>query len=176
MCGLIQSTFVNVPVIVNCLVMSKTAEGEWWARARPAAKSRMIAIKVAESLCLKEDLPLTLWAEYNTRASQEGYLDAGFGCDGVSPPFLRFANDGKTAGGKPAQQNHGAISSRRRSLVSTMQVAANAPTMLIAANIKKTEWMPFASTINPTSAGPTAEAILSQEVARPVPIARMRVG
>ena len=68
MWGLIQSTFVRVPVIVNCFDISKTAEGEWCAHTCPAAKSRMMAIKIAENLCLKEDLPLTLWAEYITRA------------------------------------------------------------------------------------------------------------
>ena len=88
--------------------------------------------------------------------------------DDLPVPLLRgIARD-------PCDQ--GAISSRRRSRVSTMRVAASAPIALTPANIRKTELMPLAPTIKPTSVGPAAEEIRSQDVAKPVPIARMRVG
>ena len=63
------------------------------------------------------------------------YIPANFCGAGV----FTVGQTEKIAGETPALQHHGAISSRRRSLVSTMQVAANAPIMLIPANIKKTE-------------------------------------
>src|SRR6266498_701096 len=46
MCGLIQSTRVSVPVTETCLVMSKMAEGEWWAW-RAAAASALKRMKAA---------------------------------------------------------------------------------------------------------------------------------
>src|ERR1700722_5016090 len=68
MWGLIQSTFVSVPVRLNSFDISKTAEGEWCAHNCPSAKSRVpTRIKIVESLCRKEDLSLTLWAEYITQ-------------------------------------------------------------------------------------------------------------
>jgi hypothetical protein len=49
-----------VPVSVNSFDMSKTAEGEWCAHMGAATEDRIITAKIAEYLCLKEDLPLTL--------------------------------------------------------------------------------------------------------------------
>ena len=46
----------------------------------------------------------------------------------------------------------------------------------IPENIKKTEDVPLALTTTPTISGPTAEAKRNQQVANPVPIARIRVG
>src|SRR5579863_3881075 len=44
MWGLIQSTFVSVPATVNRLVMSNSADGEWWAHNDPAANTRAMPI------------------------------------------------------------------------------------------------------------------------------------
>ena len=46
-------------------------------------------------------------------------------------------------------------------------MAASIPTMLVAANIRNTERIPCATTRNPTTAGPAAEAIRNQDVANP---------
>jgi hypothetical protein len=69
-----------------------------------------------------------------------------------------------------------AISSSCFPRVSIMRVAAKAPMAAVAANIKNTECVPFELTTKPTTSGPTAEASRNQQVARPVPIARIRVG
>src|SRR5579875_651466 len=71
---------------------------------------------------------------------------------------------------------HTAIFSRRWPRVSIIRAAASSPTMLTAANIRNTDPIPVAPTMKPTIAGPTADAKRSQDVASPVPIARMRVG
>src|SRR5580692_8831385 len=63
----------------------------------------------------------------------------GFCSARVSPVALIWVRNGKPAGGTPAPHDQGAISSRRRSLVSTMLVAAIAPITLTPANIQKTE-------------------------------------
>src|ERR1700676_131088 len=67
-CGLIQSTFVTVPVNVKRLDISKMAEGEWCAQTDPAAPSIMSAIRPTESLFFKENSPFALWGEYITQA------------------------------------------------------------------------------------------------------------
>ncbi len=71
---------------------------------------------------------------------------------------------------------YGAICSSCRPRVSIMRDAAKAPRALMAAKKRNTEPIPPAATMNPTIAGPTAEPRRSQDVASPVPIARMRVG
>src|ERR1700692_4172546 len=64
MCGLIQSTFVTVPVDVNRLDISKMAEGEGCAHTNPAAASRTRTTRAPESLYFKEIPPFELWGEY----------------------------------------------------------------------------------------------------------------
>jgi len=81
-----------------------------------------MAVKVGVTACFKEDLPLTLCAEYSTRPG---------GVHSCIQPASRFE--------AVATTHQGAISSSRRSLVSTMLVAAIAPRTLTPANIRKTE-------------------------------------
>ena len=71
---------------------------------------------------------------------------------------------------------YGEISSSARLVVSTIREATKKPTALTTANMMNTAAMPLPVNTTPTIAGAAAEAARSQDVARPVPIARIRVG